>query len=313
MYAVYTYAAGSTAANILADVVKILTGETLLSNLSANCVQASSSILTTATPAGWSVWDAAAGTNLQVIRSPWDVSNGSGYNYVGVDTNTAGYISLNTYETWNNSTHIGTNGYVPTPSASGQRLNLASGGTLYIGAQNGHSIYVMSYQSGVWGSTNITPLIFAERTRRSAWDTNSLAYPVGSLIVYGSYGSFGQSSTYANRIVNYVGTDSTIIAGHLVTPFGGLTGNTNATQTWPTTTVPMANKVLQHMLVPMWHVLPVHGFLGGDCSIFSDIWFTTTTGASLDEVIVNGNSYVVFGPLAGGAAYVPNRIAVRKG
>lgn len=37
MNAKYTYVAGATAANILADLVAILTGETNVNNLSASC------------------------------------------------------------------------------------------------------------------------------------------------------------------------------------------------------------------------------------------------------------------------------------
>jgi len=39
MYATYRYAAGSTGLNVLADVVAILTGETDVNNLSANCLK----------------------------------------------------------------------------------------------------------------------------------------------------------------------------------------------------------------------------------------------------------------------------------
>ena len=42
MFAKYEYAAGSSLANIMSDIVAILTGETVVANLSVACVDANS-------------------------------------------------------------------------------------------------------------------------------------------------------------------------------------------------------------------------------------------------------------------------------
>ena len=72
MYARYQYNSGVQAtvqANILADLLAILTGEVNVSNLSASCDKVNTTI-TVDNPAGWVLHDAAAGTNAKAIKAP---------------------------------------------------------------------------------------------------------------------------------------------------------------------------------------------------------------------------------------------------
>lgn len=69
MYAKYTYTSGATLANIHSDLIAILTGEVNPGNLSTGCDQVNTSILNTATNAGWSLYD-TVGTNAKCLSSP---------------------------------------------------------------------------------------------------------------------------------------------------------------------------------------------------------------------------------------------------
>jgi len=142
MYAIYTYAAGSTQANVLADVVKLLTGETNKANLSANCVQASTSIISTVA-AGWSVYDASAGTNKQAIRAL--NQDGTTYKYATVSFSSTTVLNTAVQESWNSGTHAATNEVV-APSIS---WNATNGGTLYIYATVKNFI-IYSYSGSVF-------------------------------------------------------------------------------------------------------------------------------------------------------------------
>ena len=311
MYATYQYAAGSTAANILADVVAILTGTTNKATLSANCVQAGTEILTTYSVAGWEMFDNAAGANFKVLRAPWHTDNGVGYNYVGIDTNFAGYIHVRVFESWNAATHVGTNECQNDSTAgNSQRYNTAAGGSLYISANAGHSCFMFSFQSGIWGnSTASSPSGMFERTRRSAWDTNANAYPVA---IWGSSNSSSAGVLTLGASPRYVGASGVdVTAGSaLIYSSTPMTSMWNATSGYGASTsmIPNADKVPQHLFVPIAAVHFAAGFFGGNCSKYTEIYQTTNGyGSSLDEVIKGGQSFVVW---ATAGSY---RLAIRKG
>jgi hypothetical protein len=299
MYATYTYAASSTAANILADVVLLLTGTTDKGTLSANCVQGTTSIDASVTVAGWTVYDASAGTNAQCLRAPV-ADNASQYKYLVIDTNTAGYILQKVYETWNSGTHAGTNlAYNSDNTTYSQRTLIASGGTLYISANVRHC-FIYSLQGGVYGnSSSSNPSGILERSRLSPWDTVANGYP--PFVYWGAY-----SVIYEPRSLNATGGDITG-NGSLMTivfPLGG------SAETPPTTSViSNSNKVtLGHVFLPFGACKAANGHLGGDFSSFSDIWLTTyNSGSPLDTVVYGGNTYNIW------SAATTWRYAVRQG
>ena len=61
MFSKYTYKPSSTLSNVYADIVAIITGETNIANLSSDCDQLNSNILST-TASGWST----NGTNQNI-------------------------------------------------------------------------------------------------------------------------------------------------------------------------------------------------------------------------------------------------------
>lgn len=107
MYAVYTHDSSTTQANLVNDIILILTGTTNTASLSADCVTASSSITTTYAVAGWTLHDASAGSNLQVVKALQQ--DGVTYKYVGIQATSTTAFSIVVYESWNAGTHTGTN------------------------------------------------------------------------------------------------------------------------------------------------------------------------------------------------------------
>jgi len=303
MYATYVYAAGSTAANILADVVKLLTGTTDKAQLSANCVQASTSIDASVNAAGWEVYDASAGTNARCLRAPI-VDNGSQYKYLVVDTNSAGYIFFKLYESWNNSTHVGSYlAYNSDSTAYSQRLNTSTGGRLEVSASARHAV-VFSLQNSAYGSSSGScPGGVVERTRRSPWDVIANGYmPVIAFIGFGSY------AAYEPRQVGETGSDETGSYA-AVFPMHVFGGGAASLTSMPATTIPYdsTKSLLRHAFSPISFVNPANGHLGGDITSLCDIWLTTqTSGAAFDTVTYNSNTYVIW---TSGTF----RLAVRKG
>lgn len=130
MFAQYAYKSGATAANILADLVAIYTGQTNVASLSSDCDQPNSSILTTYAVAGWTVHDASAGTNKQCLKAVCN-HDATIYKYLTIDTNTAGYVIIGLHQTWDAGTHTGTVSQVPANTAQ-MRWQSAGTGTLYL-------------------------------------------------------------------------------------------------------------------------------------------------------------------------------------
>jgi hypothetical protein len=160
MYAQYVYKAGSTKANVLADIVALLTGETNKANLSADCVQANTEILTTESVAGWTLHDAAAATNRVVLSAPCEDALFT--KYFGLDFNGATLVYAGGASTWDAGAHTGTEcvGTFNNPAGipftqSANNFNLANGGTIIISASARH-IYLAFKSTGTFIGAGIT-------------------------------------------------------------------------------------------------------------------------------------------------------------
>lgn len=139
MFAKYEYQVGATLANVMSDIVALLTGETNKANLSADCVQANTYIISTVA-AGWTVYDAIAGTNAQCLRA-LDVGS-STYKYLVVDLNSTGRLLSKTYESWDSGAYTGTNlAYNSDNVDLGQIISLAEGGILFCRVSAKHGIF----------------------------------------------------------------------------------------------------------------------------------------------------------------------------
>jgi len=101
---------------------------------------------------GWEVHDAAAGTNAVCYRAL--NADGITYKYVVLDFNTAGYMLLKAFESWNSTTHVGTNQcYLMESTNYNQRVDLTNGGNIYIFVSP-RWLAAVSYNNGVIGSSS---------------------------------------------------------------------------------------------------------------------------------------------------------------
>lgn len=279
MYAVYNYQAGSTAANISADLIKILTGETNKANLSANCVQANTSILSTV-PAGWTVWDAAAGTNAQCIRAL--NQDGTTYKYYTLQAANGTTIGGTVSEAWNAATHTGTN----TTTQSTCTWDSSGGGYFYIYATS-KNIVIMPWITT--GYINGNGLSVFEVSR----DTIPATYPCHYMV--NSFASMGQSNNTSgiiSRIKNQSTTGDT--TNHLSTVY--ITAITSGLGTAGGTGMPGSSTstfrdASENVNLALYRVgVSTQAMLAGQVY---DILCTGSTAASnLDEIIYSGTNYV---------------------
>lgn len=209
MFAKYVYTAidGVLLADDLSD---ILTGETVVNNLSANCNKTLTTIEATV-PAGWALHD-STGSNPEVNRYITSTfSDNAGISkYVWIHVNT-GYpsIYLGVYETWDNVNHTGTNltygGFIDTICR--QRLS-ASGGIIYL-ASNANSILVLTNDGSNWGdSTGGGAWLCSEYSRDQLWNTPNNAYPNVCMVQSTAYNpSISTQGVYFPRIKASNGSD----------------------------------------------------------------------------------------------------------
>jgi len=291
MYAQYQYSAGHTAANLLADIGLLLTGTTDKATLSAGVDQANTSIWST-DAAGWSLYDGAAGTNAACYRVAWH--DAAQYCYIVIDTNTAGYVLMKGYESWNSGTHTGTNLiYSSDNTTVAQRVNLANGGRLDL-LINPYIVGIFSYQSGVYGNSGASsPYFIAQRTRITAYDTIAGALPpfvgLNAPMLLNSYGSW-----YAPRLKNG-NTGASLTAGNAGTYNTSLSAFFSAVGgALPASTILNASAVLVHYLLPIYLSYNSHGFtakLHDSCRLFCT---TGSFGFVYDEVTVGASTYRIW-------------------
>ena len=283
MFSQYTYNAGSTLSNILSDIILILTGETNKNNLSSDCYLSGTTIWSDVA-AGWTIHDAAAGTNAQCIKALCE--DGVTYKYVVIDMNDSSYLMSKVYEGWDAVVHSGTNiSYYSNSLDNSQRYNLTNGGKMFIGASNRYCVF-WSWTSGFgYGSSSTSGAVGClERTRGSPWDTTANGYPP-----YVWWCTNGYIYTSAPRYKDSAGdiTGGTV-AFKETTEFGNIAGDVGgcpSTKTWD------ANFNLQHWLHEIG--LTYQGGLSFKVGKFLDsIYYTTRSYGSAEDVIVyNGNSY----------------------
>lgn len=286
MYAKYTYLAGATVTNILTDVVALLTGETVVANLSVACDDANSSIVATVA-AGWAVYDATAGTNKQCLRAP---NRDTGYKYMVVDTNSAGYLMLTGYESWNAGANTGTDLIANSNSTSyAQRIDTAAGGVIYLSASARHCFAASNTGAG-WGSnTGNSPSGIVEMSRDLSFDTTAAGWPRG--VFY----SPGNSLAFAPRLYKF---DLTTVTGGsaTLTPVSvGMTSRSSlpsgSSQRIPT---PAAGYVVPFFPIIMQStgLMPApYGDVSDTCDIW---WLPQSMFLGLDEVVKNGQTYVAW-------------------
>lgn len=291
MYAKYEYNASATQANVLADIVKIFTGETNVNNLSASCNKTLTTITATI-PAGWTVFDAAASATSQVIRASY-VDSGSSYKYVELKATSTSSFDVFGYESWNATTHVGTNktGNTSSPqpwttSTNGRFLLFASARFLAVVGE-----YSTTYGSGSYKGMTVV----AEFSREQPW--NDGTYPSFALILSGEcFG--GSKSVFYPRIkdVNNYDLLTTAAVSYLTTIGTAYNGWTSAGQ-HPSG---VSTKVLDNSgnrFIPMFPVYLFESSLysspPGEISSICDIWIPPREMLGhLESTTQSGNTYI---------------------
>lgn len=313
MHAYYDYRTASTPTQILQDVVKLLTGTTDKTQLSAACILETTEILSVV-PAGWVLYDNGGdAANSVMLASNIDVSNFNG-TQAQLDASveagrtsanskfmlvfiTDTYISFRPCESATTNRVMVNECYRYNGNIDGQRIYTGTGGVIRINASARHAVmYAMNRgKDSVGNGTNFSPTGVFERTRRSGWDTNISAYPVSVLMAGGSH--IGARPSFP-RIRGIGGTDLTgISASALVgstatgsVVYNGCDGEQSSDAI--KSLVKTSDGTLKHMFRPLWPGLPKEAFIGGDISAFADFWQTTPNIGNIgDTLICGGKTY----------------------
>jgi hypothetical protein len=223
MYTKYTYNPSATETNLLSDIIAILTGETTPSNLSADCDQANTTINTTTTTAGWTIHDASATPNSQVLKAPY--TDTTDFKYVEIEINTSKYLNLYAYETFDNVNHIGTNKTTHSSTSSDYSQSLGtSGGTVHILASP--RFIALVRENNDWGTNNDKGIsIVAEFSRTQPWNTITSGYPSLAYIAAGYAISGDERAIMFPRAKNNENTDLTGTAATAFMATEGAIGN----------------------------------------------------------------------------------------
>jgi hypothetical protein len=290
MFARLDYQDGTPVANLLSDIIALLTGTTDKASLSASIIQ-NTSYIESSVAAGWTVHDANPGTSKKVLSAP----NADGSTkYVLVDLSVAGFVGLTAYESWNATSHVGTNncyyGAVSGLSNSRPTVNLGAGGALYVGSTERY-LFMTGYNGAAYD--NINSLI-AERQRVEAWDTVGAGYPL-VVQAYQSWNFFtcprmkGPSGDQISNSAVY-----SVSTGYGASVSGTLGRDASFNQV--------------HILAP------VLLYVGGSTSLVpqkmnplnsAPMFTTSANGNPGDEAIVSGSNYFI-------ASSGPTRMAIPK-
>ena len=158
---------------------------------------------------GWTVHDADAGTNAICYRA--GNLDGSTYKYVVLDYNTAGWMFVKTYESWDETTHVGLNvcpnGEDKTKGYQ-QALNLTTDkGLIYCFVNPRYMAFIIrQYSSAILGNTVTCGIsgVF-EFSRDNPDDTVVAGYPVHCFL---NTGIAGENAVSTNETISIPRTKS---------------------------------------------------------------------------------------------------------
>ena len=297
MFSQYTYKAGSTLANVLSDIIAILTGETDKNNLSSDCELTSTSIWSTVA-AGWTLHDAAAGADAQCIKALCE--DGVTYKYVVIDMSATNTLVTKVYESWDAVGHSGTNlCYGSESTYKSQRVGLSLLGKVFIGASSRYCVFwSWLTTSSYYGNGNNGPTGCFERTRGSPWDTTANGYPP---YIWGSFTNVLETS--APRYKDLVGdvTGSYMMLSEM-TEFGLIGGSTAGIPNSRTLDADLNQRHWVHEIG-----ITYQGTLSFKVGkILDSILLTTRSYGTAEEVIIyNSNPYFVMTDAQGSRILVP--------
>lgn len=288
MYAKYVTTSTSSQAEILSDVVAILTGTITVGSLSASCNQSLTEILTTYNVSGWEMYDNDAGTNVKVLRSAcYDTS--SQHKYMVVNANTAGFVAFTFCESWNTTTNTGVN--FGTSLNQSLRISTTQSTTIHLFANAsmflGYSVYGVTA-----GNTNGYAAFMFEYTRWSPWDTATAGYPnwISGPTGYGSMAAI-------HRYKNQSNVD--------VTTSGATAGPALYGSSYPSKILNAIGQVTAP-LVPLITGSPTVGWFGGNITERTGVYGTAALGTNPigDEIVISGTTYMFTNGIATPGIYL---------
>ena len=325
MYAQYHYLPTATQAQVLADIALILTGTTTVTSLSASCDMPNTSIVSIV-PAGWTSVDAAAATNARALSAPL-VDSATPAKILVIDLNTANFLLTKVYESWNATTHVGTNlAYTSDLTTNAPALTLTAGGWIYISASARHCLIATMDNT----LTTFSPGAgIVEHTRNDPWNTVANAYPCSAYLSMKNFGGTTSAASatthavYSPRIYQpSIGSDALgsaaglgvygpLLCTNTVSNTGGLQGSGLCPTSYGATSAKQTSHILAPIGLSRNNVIVL---LGGDISANTGLYSTTLGyGAATDEITVGTDTYVVWsgGVLTTGVV-ASTRFAIKK-
>ena len=272
---------------VLADVKKLLTGETNVANLGASCDKANTTITSTIA-AGWTDAD-PTGVNTKLVLSAPDFDGvTTKYSIISIPTAT---WTLQCAETWNTTTHVGTN---LSGIGSGTAISLSAVLLLYIWATPRY-IYILSNQSAAFGVV----MSFGELSRSASL---SDYYSIGNakhLHYCNMSGSGGQ--TFFTRAKNNTSVGETLGTASTNTCLGKYLYNTAIIAP-----VRQFNETITYIAMPKW--LGVSNNTGNyvlmSTQVDGYIIVGNTGSTYLDEVTIGGLQYQILSVSGTAAAFL---------
>lgn len=323
MYAKLQISGTATAAQVVTDLVAVLTGTTDVNALSAQIVKANSQIIST-DPAGWTLVGDYLTTG-KVLSAPV-ADNASQYKYVAIFTSGTS-VAYQLGEGYNAggktlTTTTASSGLISNQSSSA--LTFPHGLTtfdLYITASARHiGFHTLSNNSGSYYTGDLGGVF--ECTRKDIWNTSSSGFlpavqtnSTYGLIYHGS--SLTQNQLVANGGAIALNT-TRYMADHNATPTIISAGKSAMTLPWfsgmpndndtsiaalnacgmnvtGSSMVTNATGSKVHGLIPFGHGRCPHRFIGGEISPLCNIFITTYSfGAAYDTITVSGVTYEIW-------------------
>lgn len=275
--------------------------------------------ITSTVAAGWKLWDQYANSgiaNKWVMRAPV-ADDSTYYKYVQFDISTAGFLQIHLFETWNNSTHAGTNQATAFATTAQQRVTLTVSASIAIAASARFIAMQSIVAAGIGDSDANSWTGIFERTRLAPWDTVANGYPP-SLLARGMNFGYPNASSHSGgscpRYKNPAGGDFTTTNATVYPCTMGwsgqpqpsaFTGNvpigisTGATQAYSGTIKTKVPDGAGGFYTPFNELqfrdaALTKSFEGGSISTACDVWNTVSYPNNLDEVVKGTTTYIVW-------------------
>ena len=320
MYAKLQISGTATAAQVVTDIVAVLTGTTDVNELSAQIVKANSQIIST-DPAGWTLVGDYLTTG-KVLSAPV-ADNASQYKYVAIFTsgNSVAYQLGEGYNAGGKTltTATASPGLISIYNSTAATFPIGSS-TLYITASARHiGFHTLMNMSGSYYPGDLGGVF--ECTRKDIWNTSSSGF-LPAVQTNSTYGLINHGNATAQSHFMSGGTHSLnttrYMADHNATPTIISAGKSAMTLPWYSGTpndndaninaltscgmnvtgssmVTNATGSKVHGLIPFGHGRCSHRFIGGEISPVCNIFITTFSfGAAYDTITVSGVTYEIW-------------------